>query len=303
MNQPPNHPRQPGPYGMPPGGNQPPSPPYGEPAPYGQQGYGQPGYGQQPSGQQPYGQPPQYGRPPYGQQPPPHGQQAYGQPTSGQLPPPPPYGQPYGQPTPPSGQQQPPPPPPYGQEPAQSGDYPPPPPPEPAPKQSVRQRVVRIVVLLVVVAVGVGAYLYFNRNSASQADAGDCIKVLSASETDANVEKIDCNDPAAVFKVAKKLSNDTDKCPNEELYEKYEQSGGRSADFALCLMLNAKEGDCFSNFSAPDKRARTDCATAEVKVTKVVPGKADEAACEEPSVAFAYPEPATTYCLVRQQQQ
>jgi hypothetical protein len=256
-------PQQPGPFGPPPGGQQ----------PYGQQ---QPPPGQQP----PYGQPP--GTPPGGQ-PPPYGQQ--------------PGTPPGGQPFPPG--QQPPPPPPYGQQPVQpGGDYPPPPPGTPV-KKSMKKRLIILGVIVVVVAIGIGAYAYFNRNTAAQAEAGDCIKVNSASTTSADVEKIDCNDRIAVFKVAKRLGNDTDDCPTPD-YEKYTQTGGSGSDFALCLMLNAKEGECFANYDSPDKRARADCGpTAEVKVVKVVPDKADEASCDQQSVALVYPEPATTFCLAQ----
>jgi hypothetical protein len=234
----------------------------------------QPNPPQQPG---PYGQQP----PPYGQQPPPYGQQ------------PPPYGQ---QPAEPFNGQQPPPP--YGQQPA--GEFPPGPTfdAQPPAKKKNTRRILTIVIALVVIAVGVVVALVVNRNSASSANAGDCIKVKSASATNADVEKIDCNDKAAVFKVAKKLGNDTDQCPTPD-YEKYEQSGGSSSDFALCLMLNAKEGDCFANFDTPDKRARADCNGAEVKVTKKVDGKSDESLCDQQSIAVTYPEPATTFCLAQ----
>ncbi|HEV2784475.1 MAG TPA: hypothetical protein VGX25_34240 [Actinophytocola sp.] len=275
----PNPPHQPGPYGPPPPGQQP--PPYRppQPPPYGQQ---PPPYRQQPP---PYRQPPT----PPGGQPPPHGQPAT--PPGGQ----PPFGPPS---TPPGGQ-----PPPFGQP---QSDYPPPPDYPPAPtggepaKPSGKRKLLVGIIALVVAA---GAYAIFqfvlNKDSASSAEAGDCIKVNRASTTSADVEKIDCNDNIAVFKVAKKLDNDTDQCPTPD-YEKYTQTGAGS-DFALCLMLNAKEGDCFADYDTPDKRARVDCASAEVKVAKLVSGTADEKACEQDSLALVYPEPATTFCLVQPQ--
>jgi hypothetical protein len=42
-----------------------------------------------------------------------------------------------------------------------------------------------------------------------------------------------------------------------------------------------------------------DCANAQVKVVKVVSGKADEASCDAQSVPLVYPEPATTFCLTQ----
>lgn len=255
----PNHP-QPGPYG----GQQ--------PSPYGQQP--SPPYGQQPYGQQP---PPPYGQ----QQPPPYGEQQ-----------PPPYGQPS---TPPHGQpaaqNYPPPPPPGAQ------DYPPPPAPGAPPKRSNKKVFIIIGIVVVVLIAGFIVVRALNKNAPDKANAGDCIKVNSATEKSADVEKIDCNDKIAVFKVAKKLGNDTDQCPTPD-YEKYTQSGG-GTDFALCLMLNGKEGDCFANFDDPAKRARVDCSQAEVKVLKVVTGQADEASCDQQSVPIVYPEPATTFCVAQ----
>ncbi|MFL6143169.1 MAG: hypothetical protein ACJ72N_15045 [Labedaea sp.] len=237
----------------------------------------------------PYGPPPGQ-QPPPGEQQPPHGQQPH-------------PGQPQFDAPPPGQQQFDAPPPPYGQQPAQpaqpEGVYPPVPAGVPPTKKRGKGRVLIVAVVLVVVAAGIIVTLIVNRNNPSKANAGDCIKVKSASSTNADVEKIDCNDKAAVFKVAKKLGNDTDTCPTPD-YEKYEQSGGSgNADFALCLMLNAKEGDCFAEYDSPDKRARVDCGSAEVKVTKVVDGKADESACDQQSIPIAYPEPATTFCLAQ----
>jgi hypothetical protein len=225
--------------------------------------YGAPGGGQPPP---PYGQQP----PPYTQQPPPYGQQPTG-----------PQDYPAGQQDYPTGQQP---------------EYPPAPPGQPVRKSSKKK--IWLIVGIVVVALVVGGVLVslLNKNSASKAEAGDCIKVNSATNTSADVEKIDCNDKVAVFKVAKKLGNDTDQCPTPD-YEKYTQRGGGS-NFALCLMLNAKEGDCFANIEDPAKRARVDCANGEFKVSKVV-NKADEAACGGEGQPIVYPEPATTFCLTQ----
>jgi len=232
----------------------------------------------------PYGgqQPPPYGQqppPPYNRQPPPYGQQPGGQ--SDYPPPPPPQGD---YPPPPQDQTQ------------QLG-YPPAPPGQP-PKKKSNKRVFLIIGIVVVVLIGgFIAFQALNKNSASKAGAGDCIKVNSATDKSADVEKIDCNDKIAVFKVAKKLGNDTDQCPTPD-YEKYTQTGGGS-DFALCLMLNGKEGDCFADYDDPAKRRRVECASAQVKVIKVVTGKADEASCDQQSVPLVYPDPATTFCLAQ----
>lgn len=236
-----------------------------------------------PAGPPSFGEPPHGQQPPYAQQPPPPG--AYPMPPGGQ--PVQAYGQQPGEYPPPGGQ-----PPPYGQQPAQFGEHPP-----PAGKPSRKRKWISVLVSALVLIGGTIAVAVFNRDSPNNAEAGDCIKVNSASTTSADVEKIDCADPIAVFKVAKRLGNDTDECPSPD-YEKYTQTG-RGSDFALCLMLNAKEGDCFTNFDSPGERARADCAAAEFKVGKMVTGQSDPQACDPESAPVVYPEPATTFCLTK----
>jgi hypothetical protein len=153
------------------------------------------------------------------------------------------------------------------------------------------------LVVLVLVAVVVGAVLYFNRDDASRAEVGDCIRVNSASADNADVETVDCADPAAVLKVAKKLDNDNGSCPDGP-YAQYTQSGGKTGDFALCLMLNAREGECFAGTDGGlEESEKVDCARAEIRIDKVVTGSADEAACGKDAQPFVYPEPPTVYCV------
>src|SRR5262249_31344006 len=89
-----------------------------------------------------------------------------------------------------------------------------------------------------------------DETDADLADVRDCIKVNSASATDADVERVDCSSPHAVYKVGKVIyGSTTGDCPSDS-YSKYTHSGGYSIDLALCLMLNAKTGDCFSNITS-----------------------------------------------------
>ena len=160
-------------------------------------------------------------------------------------------------------------------------------------RRSPTRRPMVILTALVVIGVGVAAAVYFSRGKSSNANPGDCIKVNSATEESADVVKIDCNNLEAVFKVAKKLGNGSDKCPTEQ-YVKYSERGG---NVALCLMQNVKEGDCFANFETTSRIVRVDCGNADVKIAKVVTGKVDEAACDQAGIPYSYPEPPTTFCL------
>ncbi|ROP38788.1 LppU/SCO3897 family protein [Saccharothrix texasensis] len=134
------------------------------------------------------------------------------------------------------------------------------------------------------------------------AEEGDCIKVVSASVTDADVEKIECSSAEAAFKVAAKLDSSADSCPDGD-YAEYSDSGGRRSNgFKLCLMLNAAEGDCFKEESsiAAAKTTKVTCdSSASYKVGKVVTGRADENECESGDTVTVYSQPATTICLTQ----
>jgi hypothetical protein len=157
-------------------------------------------------------------------------------------------------------------------------------------------RIIGIAVL--VVAAGIAASLYFTRNDVAKADVGDCVKINKASETDADVDTIDCGDNAAALKVAKKFDVSDADCPTND-YPSITKRGGGGPEFTLCLIPNVKEGDCANGLESADKFVRADCSGAEFKFVKVVDGNADEAACGADSFPLVYPEPPTTFCLAQ----
>jgi hypothetical protein len=255
--------------------NSPNYPPGGPQGPYGPP-QGQP-YGgpppQTPPGGQPYGGPPPQG-------------QSFGGPA--------PQGQPFGAPPPqgPGG--------PGG--PAGPGGTPPvgyatPPPPPPAAKPSNKGKFIKIGIGVVVIAV-IAVFAVINwGKSASSAAVGDCIKVNNASSVNADVEKIDCNDPNAAYKVAATYDDSSASCPDADNsnYVSYTESG--RGDLTLCLILNAKEGECFAQGDADKK---VDCASSEAtfKVTKVLTGTTDPAGCPEGTEdGYVYAEPPTVQCF------
>ncbi|MEV8438541.1 hypothetical protein AB0425_14280 [Actinosynnema sp. NPDC051121] len=158
--------------------------------------------------------------------------------------------------------------------------------------------------LITVVALGivgiVVAGVIASITGPSGAEPGDCIKVVSAGITDADVEKIDCSSPEAAFKVAANLDSSADSCPDGD-YAEYSDSGGRRSNgFKLCLMLNAAEGDCFKQEGSivAAKTTKVTCdSSATYKVGKVIAGRADENGCESGETVSVYSQPATTICL------
>jgi hypothetical protein len=280
------------------------SPNYPPPGPYGPP-QGQP-YGQRPPqtppGGQPYGGPPQdyppqgppYGAPPpqdYPPQGPPYGAPPPQGPPYGA---PPPQGQPFGGP-PPGGFG----PPPGGPAGPPPGSFPPPapggPPPAPAGKSGGAGTKIKIGIGIVVVAVGVVFGIINWGTSAASAKVGECIKVNSASASDADVEKIDCNSKDAAYKVAATFDDSSATCPEGD-YDSYSQGGRRTSDVTLCLMLNAKEGDCFSEDG--QVLAKVDCGGATFQVVKVLTGTTDVSGCPEASAPLKFPEPdPVVHCL------
>jgi hypothetical protein len=130
--------------------------------------------------------------------------------------------------------------------------------------------------------------------------AGVCVKVSSLADENVDVTHLDCGSPEAAYKVAVTLDNSDAECPGED-YDRVIETGVGDGS-ALCLMLNAKEGDCFQNLISFSKGAeRVDCgsSSAEFKVVKVVDGQANASVCPTGDTVLptVYPEPPNTICL------
>ncbi len=238
-----------------------------------------------PGGQQPVGQPDPYGPPPGqpGQYGPPPGQQGG-------------YGPPPGQP----GQ--------YGPPPGQPGAYGPPPGQpgfQPTPGAPMKQKsgigkalLFRLIGVAVVIVIGgIISFISFS-NSPDSSNVGDCLKVTefkSGSEPD----KADCNSAEANALIGVKLEKATDECPSD-VYDSYSVTG--SSSYKLCLVINAKQGDCLANFNSQTegyKKVPCSDPSKDAELVKVVEGKSDKALCDdtEAKYAIAYPQPARTLCV------
>ncbi|HVW41567.1 MAG TPA: hypothetical protein VHC18_09475 [Amycolatopsis sp.] len=180
--------------------------------------------------------------------------------------------------------------------PGQPGAFPPPGVHIQPPKKS-KLRWLRIVIpVVVVVLVAIGAISWFT-SSPDRAAAGDCLNIKEF-KAQADPSRVDCNDPSANVKVGVRLDDDKASCPDGD-YDQYSVSG--AADYKLCLMLNAREGECFANVSDSTQGYKTvDCAdpAAEIKILKIVDGTASDSACGglDQAVAVRYSQPATTLC-------
>lgn len=283
---------------------------YGQPAegypPQNHPAHGQPPQGYPPQGYPAHGQP--QGHPPYGHSPQDllaHGQSPDSYPAQGYPPPDqppqgyPPYGQ-LPQAYPAQGYPSQPAVPPQYQPPGGPG-YPPQQLPPPTQGTSRAAKTLIAVVGLGIVGVVVAGVIA-STTAPAGAEVGECIKVVSSTATSTKVDKVDCSSREATFKVGANLDSSTDSCPSGD-YAKYSDRGGRRSDgFALCLMLNAAEGECFKQEGTRSADAvKVTCdSSATHKVVKVSEGRSDENECSSGEIVFVYSQPATTICLTEE---
>ena len=178
-------------------------------------------------------------------------------------------------------------------------------PPSHDPETEFSPRTVRIIVFGVLIAIfgGIAAFVIVKvLNPPPPAySVGDCVQVVEGGAFDAEVEKVGCGEQAALYEVGVYLDDPDESCPSES-YSEYRQTGGKQQEYKLCLMLNAEEGDCLSvpMISAGEEK-KVDCTSddANVRITKLIEGTADESACgaEAAEDARVYPRPERTVCL------
>jgi hypothetical protein len=164
-------------------------------------------------------------------------------------------------------------------------------PDDPPRKASPASKIVLGLALSAVAGLVVYAVVSGN-HGAINARQGDCIRIVSAA--DARVDRVDCGSAEAVYRIAKKLDSAKGVCPEGEYSE---LTSGSSVK--LCLMLNAKEGDCFTTETIGRNRTheRVACDAAQYRVVKVLPDTMDSKACAQGNVVATYSEPMTTICM------
>jgi hypothetical protein len=142
------------------------------------------------------------------------------------------------------------------------------------------------------------------------AQPGDCLEPKQRGGKTGGMSEfriVSCTAPKAAYKVA--IVGGRVGC-DDNTYG-YTYNSGRSRGRAMCLILNAKAGDCFyQEIGFPTgKAAKVACGpSATYRVVAVVPGRADHTACgpdidplnHDPTrpLALAYPQPPLTICTV-----
>ena len=151
------------------------------------------------------------------------------------------------------------------------------------PRKSNASRIVMAGVVVAVVILGIVLYVMNRKSDPATAKVGDCVKVNSVSSDNADVVKVDCTDPNALYKVTAAGSTDVTCDPNESQYTQGPKKG--TATTTLCLQPNVAAGDCFRLSTDPNTPdAKVDCATTKgdssvYKILAFDHGTSDDSKC------------------------
>ncbi|MFI6096763.1 hypothetical protein ACIA8G_14475 [Lentzea sp. NPDC051213] len=128
----------------------------------------------------------------------------------------------------------------------------------------------------------------------SKASEDTCVKFNGPGENDLGLTVIDCNGDRAALRIGTVLTETSADCPRGE----YKVLRDTRHNAALCLLPNAKEGDCFELDTEDLQRSvvsKFDCAAPRVNVQVV--GIAKESCPEEAELGVPYED--MTLCLRR----
>ncbi|GGU80230.1 hypothetical protein GCM10010178_83820 [Lentzea flava] len=170
---------------------------------------------------------------------------------------------------------------------------------------AVRQTV--MVCVLAVLAYGVLWWLFSSEDEPapaapealfltdySKAQKGTCVKFAGPGEDDLGLTVIDCAGDRAALRIGTVLDKTSGQCPRGE----YKVLRDTRHNAALCLLPNARRGDCFELDTEDLQRsvvAKFDCAAPRVNVQVV--GIADESCPADAELGVPYEE--MTLCLRR----
>ncbi|WP_233598720.1 MULTISPECIES: hypothetical protein [unclassified Amycolatopsis] len=165
-----------------------------------------------------------------------------------------------------------------------------------APKKS-KLGWLRFAIPVLVVVIGGGLFLVNHFTGTGNAQAGECLSVTEFSRTADDPKKADCGAQEANVKIAARVGGD-EACPEGD-YDSISMSGRIS--YKLCLIVNAKQGDCLKGYMSKtagyQKVACTDPAK-DAELVKIA-NAADQASCEgtEATRVAVYSTPPTTICI------
>jgi hypothetical protein len=183
------------------------------------------------------------------------------------------------------------------------------PPPYPAPYQASGKRASSGTALIatgsILLAFGVLGFLGRLGEVSSQSDrsahVGQCLSQSDFQNNDLSASPRDCADPDSIFEVAAK-GDGSANCPDGKI-DGSSYAFLRKGATTLCLMLNFKQGRCYTATGTADNPsfAPADCAGSgpRIRVVKRDDESSDHTLCPDGTRAVSYPDPARLYCLER----
>ncbi|WP_410660891.1 hypothetical protein [Amycolatopsis sp. lyj-112] len=158
---------------------------------------------------------------------------------------------------------------------------------------------VGILVPVAIVVISATTWVVGYLSSTDNAQVGDCYAITTFGDVGVDPAKTDCGATEANAKVGAKTEGGV-ACPDGE-YDELTVDGTFSS-YKLCMMINAKQGDCLVNFLADSvayqKVPCTDPAK-DAEIVKVADGVASDTACEDTEATHleVYSTPPSTLCI------
>lgn len=160
-----------------------------------------------------------------------------------------------------------------------------------------------VAVPVLVLAVAVTFVVVRLSSQPLSAEVGDCLDVHVVDPSPApadQAEQADCGAAEANVKVAVKYPDPDQDCPARG----YEFIYVGKPKSKLCLVINARQGDCFAGLSSgtePYRRVPCTDAKAERQFVKIVDGEVNEELCDgvDGATPVTFPQPPVTFCLVK----
>lgn len=195
--------------------------------------------------------------------------------------------------------------------------YPPPQPPTyppvspagyPAPRPRGSRGTALIIVGSILLAFGVLAILSQLGNAASRvghsarsANVGECVGASSGRDHNLHPPPQDCDKPDSTLEVVTRGGSSA-TCPDGK-----RKGSDYSVIFdgttTLCLILNLKQGQCYSVSGTNDDptfiASACDDSPTGIRVVRRIDGSTDAALCPEETKPISYQTPARLYCLER----
>lgn len=158
---------------------------------------------------------------------------------------------------------------------------------------------VGILVPVAIVVISAATWVTGYLSSADGTVVGDCYAVTTFGDVDAEPAKADCGSIEANTKLGAKAESG-DACPQGE-YDQLTVDRTFSS-YKLCMMINARQGDCFENFLADSVAyQKVECSdpTKDAEVVKVIEGASGDTACDDTGATDlkSYSTPPSTVCV------